>query len=155
MPSSRILLVEDEDHKVSHLKRQIQASAHKDADLHVAKSVKDAIAAVLSKTYDLVVLDMALPTFTKEKSSGETGGVAQASGGVEVIRMMQQIEKNPPIIVVTQYPDIFISGQLIRLRKIRDTLNRKYKSNVLGVVLYSYEGEDWTRSFDRFLERVV
>ncbi|GAA0251878.1 hypothetical protein [Methylorubrum aminovorans] len=153
MSKRKILLVEDEEHKINDLSRRISASTLSNAELTVAKSVRDAIRDVMQFKYDIVILDMALPTFTKEKKSGETGGLAQASGGIEVIRMMQKIKQAASIIIVTQYPDIFISGQLIKLKKIKDTLRQRYEVDVAGVVLYSYESQEWMSSFDNLLEK--
>jgi len=147
----QVLLVEDEEHKIRDL--QPRLARLPEHGLTVARSVRDAVLAVFERRFDLAILDMALPTFAKIKSA-ESGGVAQAAGGVEVLRALQEAGQTAQVIVVTQYPDIFISGRQIKLHMIKKTLEQRYQQKILGVVLYSYDSEDWSGAFDSCLGRV-
>ena len=149
-----ILLVEDEQHKIDDLSKRLRLACLPSYDLQIVQSVKDAVLAVSVLDYHLVVLDMALPTFTKDRGDGESGGVAQASGGVEVLRAMQLASRRGKIIVVTQYPDITISGVRVKYRKMGAILRKRYEQNVVGVVLYLYNDEKWAESFDSFLGKL-
>ena len=149
----RVLLVEDEEHKTTDLVNRLKLSAvtSNKAPL-VARSVREAVLEVLSNNFDLIVLDMALPTFSGSAREEGGGGVSQAIGGVEVLRALQSAGRSSNIIVVTQYPEITIGGERVKLSQISKVVSKRYGQRVLGAVLYSFKTPEWEASFDRLLE---
>jgi ActR/RegA family two-component response regulator len=149
----KVLLVEDEEHKTTDLLNRLMDSAvTNDSEPVVAKSVREAVLAVLSDNFDLIVLDMALPTFSGSAREEGGGGVSQAIGGIEVLRALQSSGKKSRIIVVTQYPEIAVSGDRVKLSQISKVVSKRYGQNVLGAVLYSFKTPEWEANFDRLLE---
>ncbi|WEK51824.1 MAG: hypothetical protein P0Y66_07565 [Candidatus Kaistia colombiensis] len=147
----RVLLVEDEEHKSVDLTNRLKTHLNAQ-NLCVAKSVREAVLAVLTKSFDLVVLDMALPTFSGAAREEGGGGVSQAIGGIEVLRALQSTGKSTRIIVVTQYPEISVSGERVKLSQIGKVVSSRYGQQVLGAVLYSFKTPEWETAFDRLLE---
>lgn len=146
----RVLLVEDEEHKIAHLTECLAEEFGSDG-LTTVKSVRDAVRAVYQNNFDLIILDMALPTFA-ETSDG--GGVAQAVGGVEVLRAMKETGRRCNVVVVTQYHDILINGEQIALKDVPRKIRDRYAINVLGAVLYSYASPAWRTNFLSLLRSV-
>lgn len=149
----RVLLIEDEQHKVSDLIAHLYKHGATPDNLQIVGGVREAVLAVVEGEFDLIVLDMALPTFAGRGADGSGGGVAQAIGGVEVLRMLKVSKKSPRIIIVTQYPEIIIDGVKIRLNQAGKVLSAKYGQNVLGAVLYSYSTAAWANQFDSLVRR--
>ncbi|AUW47509.1 response regulator [Rhizobium leguminosarum] len=147
----KVLLVEDEEHKTVDLKNRLRVHGVADSDLTFAQSVREAVLAVVTTTFDLVVLDMALPTFSKVRPDEGGGGLAQAVGGVEVLRAMQASGKRAAIIIVTQYPDIILNGEKVKLQNVAKIISQRYEQNVLGGVLYSFNTPKWEAAFDGLL----
>ena len=116
----------------------------------IAQSVKDAVRAVDERQYNLIILDMALPTFMKQVKSA--GGTTQASGGVEVIRAIQRAGLTSRIIIVSQYPDLEIGGRYLPLEKSAEFLSEKYGVNVIGAVRYDYDDKSWVKEFQLLTE---
>lgn len=143
-------MIEDELHKATDLRSRLLRNGISESDLLVADSVREAVLFVESDDFDLVILDMALPTFSKDANRG-TGGLAQASGGIEILRTLQALNKYPRIIIVTQYPELVINGQKMRSYKIRDAIKRTYGQDIAAVITYSYNTPEWEKSFDRAL----
>ena len=137
----QVLLVEDDVYKSDDIKKTF-FNQH---IVHIARSVKDAVCSVEEKQYDLIVLDMALPTFRKQVKSA--GGTTQASGGVEVIRAIQRAQIKSTVVIVSQYPDLEIDGKYLPLEKSSAFLLKRYGVNVVGAVRYDYDDKGWVKEF--------
>jgi CheY-like chemotaxis protein len=150
----RVLLVEDEEHKTTDLIKRLMAGGVTEENLEIAQGVKEAVLKVGANDFGLIVLDMALPTFSKNQTKGGEGGVNQAVGGMEVLRALKASNRNTKIIVVTQYPDVIISGDRIKLNNIPRLISQKYGQTVVGAILYSYKNPAWEAAFDSVMERI-
>lgn len=148
----RVLLVEDEEHKVNDLTDCLKERFGAEEILTV-RAVRDAVRAVYGGRFDLIILDMALPTFAMAETS-DGGGVAQAVGGVEVLRAMKETDHKCDVVVVTQYPDILINGEQIALKDVPRKIRDRYGINVLAAVLYSYTSPAWRSNFTSLLRNV-
>ena len=144
----QILLVEDDVHKSDDIRRTFFEAGV----VYIARSVKEAVCAVEERQYDLIVLDMALPTFRKQVKSA--GGTTQASGGVEVIRAIHRAQVRSTVVIVSQYPDLEIDGKYLPLEKSAEFLLEKYGVNVVGAVRYDYDDRGWVDEFDKLTEDV-
>jgi CheY-like chemotaxis protein len=146
----KVLLIEDEEHKANDLVSRLLANGISREDLVLVSGVRQAVLNVTQEHYDLIVVDMALPTFSNgvEDSSG---GAAQAVGGLEVLRALSAAGASAKIIIVTQYPEIILGGNKLKLHQAARVLSSKYKQEVLGAVLYSYKTAEWGAAFDSLL----
>lgn len=155
MPLDAVLLVEDEAHKVNDLIGRLRAHGVADSAVCTVSSVRDAVLQVMSRTFDLIVLDMALPTFTKSSAAGGSGGIAQPVGGIEVLRALKSKGERCPIVIVTQYPEVLINGVSVRLNHLPKVIARHYQQNLLGAILYAYKQPGWQQDFDHLIRRVL
>ena len=144
----KILIVEDDSYKRDDI---ISASFSKDIVSSV-ESVKDAVIAVERGPFDLVILDMALPTFSKKPKSG--GGTTQASGGVEVLRALKHAGVKYKTIIVSQYPDLEIDRKYVSLTRAPSVLESKYKIPILGAIQYDYDSRDWVAPLDKLIKGI-
>ena len=134
----KILLIEDEAHKREEISTHLRAFYGDDLSLTIADSVRAAISDITQNDYGLIVLDMALPTFSLEEKVSDTG-LDQALGGVEVLRTLRALNKIQHVIIVTQYPDIFLDGRRVKIAKAQYSLEKKYGQTIVGSVLYKYK----------------
>lgn len=133
----KILLVEDELHKKEELTACLDEFFKGEVSLEIVDSVHAAFWAVSASNFDLIILDMALPTFSTD--GGRTGrGHDQALGGVEVLRALKARGATSKIIIITQYPEITVGGKRLKLGSASETLSRRYGQNVVGGILYKY-----------------
>ncbi|MEM7298281.1 MAG: hypothetical protein AAF391_08455 [Bacteroidota bacterium] len=145
MMEKQILIIEDDEHKyndiiaqIIELKDVIQIryalkTSARDAYLQVAQNLD----------YDLIVLDMALPTFTSEKAKTGASGSAQSTGGLDIIRKLSQLGNQSEILVLSQYPDIMIEGEDVQLEDAAKRLTTKYNVNVVDSILYRPNENKW------------
>lgn len=149
----RVLLIEDEEHKANDLTVRLRAAGISAGDTVQVGGVRQAVLKVTDSVFDLVVVDMALPTFS-DSADNISGGTAQAVGGIEVLRALSAAGISTKIIIVTQYPDIIVGGNRVKLGQAARVLSKQYKQQVLGAVLYSYKTPEWEAAFDALLGKV-
>jgi CheY-like chemotaxis protein len=101
-------------------------------------SVHGAYWAVSEHEFDLIILDMALPTYSTDGSAAERGH-DQALGGVEVLRALKARGVTSTVIIITQYPDINVGGKRLKLGEAPKILSKRYQQDVIGAVLYKYK----------------
>lgn len=133
----RILLVEDEEHKRDEIIQYVQQVYGFSPE--VVDGVRSAIMQIMEVDYDLIILDMALPTFGG--NTADNKGHDQAQGGIEVLRVLKLEKKSAKIIIVTQYPDFYIGGTKVKLKDSPKIIFDKYNQKVIGAVLYHYKSK--------------
>lgn len=134
----RILLVEDEEHKRDEIIQYVHQVYDFSPD--VVDGVRSAIMQIMEEDYDLIILDMALPTFGGNAADNNKGH-DQAQGGIEVLRVLKLEKKSTKIIIVTQYPDFYIGGIKVKLKDSPKIIFDKYNQKVIGAVLYHYKSK--------------
>ena len=134
-----ILLVEDEIHKRDEMKQCIYEVY--DYYPEIVDGVNSAVLKVTTSDYDLVILDMALPTFG-ESSEDKKKGYDQAQGGIEVLRALKHAKKSTKVIIVTQYPDFHIGSMKVKLKESPKIISSRYNQEVIGAVLYNYKSKN-------------
>lgn len=134
-----ILLVEDETHKRDEMKQCV----HDVFGFYpeIVDGVNSAVLKVIEFDFDLIILDMALPTFG-DNSDDKKKGHDQAQGGIEVLRALHHAKKSTKIILVTQYPDYYIGSMKVKLKDSAKIIGRRYEQTVIGAVLYHYKSKN-------------
>lgn len=135
---SRVLLVEDEVHKRDEIKRCVQEVYGLEPE--IVDGVRGAVMKVMDEDYDIIILDMALPTFG-DSADDKVKGHDQAQGGIEVLRALNAVKKTARILIVTQYPDFYIGSRKVKLKQAPQFVSEKYEQDVIGAVLYHYKSK--------------
>ncbi|KRP49566.1 response regulator [Pseudomonas poae] len=147
----KILLVEDDGFKAKSL-IDFLGVEWPDATVITAPSLVDAVEALYEPIYDLILVDMAIPSHPAILGGGSP--MSLLTGGLEVLLELRSMERNDPCIVITQYPEIEISGTFFSVHdaalKIRDRL----ECNVLGCIKYSEGSSEWKLPLKTLLEEV-
>lgn len=143
----RLLLVEDEGPKCNKIKSCLN-EALSDVVIHVARSVRSALTMLDGCSYDVVVLDMSLPTF--DITEDEHGGRPQGFGGVEVMRDMSNYEIRTPVIVVTAYEYFSedseignVHGKEATLTELTDSLLEEFPDIFCDLIKYDTFSDEW------------
>lgn len=143
----RLLLVEDEGPKGEKISSCL-FDRFEGIDIHLVKSVRSALKKLDQIPYDLVVLDMSLPTF--DIGEDEHGGRPQGFGGVEVMRDMINYEIITPVIVVTAYEyfsadsdEELAHGKEATLVELRDELRDEFPEIFVDLIKYDTFTDEW------------
>lgn len=143
----RLLLVEDEGPKGEKIAACL-LERFPSIEIHNARSVRSALRRLDQHSYDLVVLDMSLPTF--DITEDEYGGRPQGFGGVEVMRDMNSYEICTPVIVVTAY-EYFSSdsdessghGKESTLIELKENLIEEFPDIFKELIRYDTLSDEW------------
>lgn len=137
----KVLLIEDDQFKarrLSQLVREIRC----DLTVDIVGSVTGSIRALETPIrYDLVVLDMSLPTF--DVGPRESGGIPQGFGGREVMRFMINNEVDIPVVIVTQFERFGEVGREIDLSTLSRSLGEEFPEIFVGIVYYEAGTDRW------------
>lgn len=147
-----ILLVEDEPPKRENVKGVLDTLGL----LHCvqeAASVGSAIKYLRTGKFDLVILDMSLPTF--DIVAGESGGRPQGFGGVEVLRYMDRFKAYVPTIVVTAYPAFSQGDKEIDLSSLSETLKKDHPHTFKNLVFYNSMFSTWKEEFSQHVREAL
>lgn len=144
-PRYRVLMVEDDPFKEERL-REALLNVHSTCAITVARTVQHAIGLLGGSAYDLIVLDMALPSH--ESRPGGAPAVSQPSGGVEILIELSSEGRGERVVIVTQYPDIEFDDKFYPLARFPSAFAKKAKVNLRSVIRFSMRGTDWRAHFE-------
>lgn len=138
----KVLLVEDEVPKIN----QIDLFLHElciPIEIISARSVNTALDILDDKSFDLILLDMSLPTIDVDISNGESGGRPQGFGGIEVLRYMSFSGITCPTIVVTGYEAFPREGGDVDISELNIELKSEFPQILHSVLHYNSTYETW------------
>ena len=134
----KILIVEDDDNKSKQIS-QCLLNNWEDCSIIIKKSYQSGIKEIVGETYDVILLDMSMPTY--DITPTEPGGRLRLFGGEDILREMKRKKINGKGIIVTQY-DSFGEGETT-LEELDIRLNKQFPSIYLGLVYYSASISNW------------
>jgi CheY-like chemotaxis protein len=146
----RLLIVEDDQHKTEQLLTFLN-STYPDGRIEVAASVRSAMDAVEEGDFDLIILDMSLPTF--DMGPSESGGRPQGFGGTELMRHMERIEKEFPVVVVTQWERFGKKPKEIGLPELSRRLAEEHPTMFRGLVYFSTNHQAWRGELQKLIKQ--
>lgn len=148
----KILFIEDDELKRERVKEYLY-SIVTSLELTEAHSYQGGLRAVLMGSFDCVLLDMNLPTYSISQT--ESGGRIQHFAGRELLRQLQRKEILIPVIVLTQL-DYF--GELesrITLPELDVELKKSFPENYIGYSYFHVASEDWRQSLLALLATIA
>jgi CheY-like chemotaxis protein len=145
-----ILVVEDDAFKLDRVTSCLEP-LWSSSSITVVKSVQGAVSAVANEKFDFILLDMSLPTHDLKPGGG--AGTSLLSGGLEVIMDLSLLRRSEKVIILTQYPEIEIEGDLIPLDRVKAILNKMFEVEIDSVILYRQESSEWEGELLRSLEQ--
>jgi CheY-like chemotaxis protein len=147
----KILIVEDNPHKREKLFSLIK-SLNNEYDIEDAHSFTSGWQLAQSGRFDLIFLDMSLPTFDKTAVSG--GGDFRPFGGKEIARKLKRRKLNTKFIVITQYKSFSDNLNSSTFNSLKEEMLDDYSIECLGVLFYSNKSSDWKSELIEIVESI-
>jgi CheY-like chemotaxis protein len=138
----KVLLVEDDEDKREQLREFL--SSELSAEVIEARSRQSGIHALLKDSFDLILLDMSMPTF--DITPTEDGGRPQAYAGRDILHQMDRYAITTKVVVVTQFDRFGQSEDEITLPELDKQLEVAFPDNYLGAVYYNVGYAGWQES---------
>lgn len=137
---NNILIVEDNNHKrgkiITFLTENFPTWAVVEAHSFTAGCQR-----VLENVYDVILLDMSLPTY--DKSATESGGRFRTFGGREIARKIIRRKIESKILFITQFESFSERGHSQTLTTIDDELRIECGDAYLGLIYYDSSQSIW------------
>lgn len=148
----KILIVEDDYDKRNKIKNFISTSFQGDVTVIEKESLRSGLQEVIQGDgYDLLLLDMSMPSFDVG-SSEPGGGTPESFAGKELMIQMKLREIQIPVIIITQY-DSFEEGT-ISLEELTTDFQIEFEEFFLGSVYYNSAVDGWKTKLSEFLSNI-
>jgi CheY-like chemotaxis protein len=134
----RILVVEDDDHKLKAISSCLVVLG--DASISVATSLRTAMVELEERSFDFVVLDMAIPSHTSDAGAVDT--YSQPVGGLDVLLFLASTGRRERVAILTQHPTVEYDRRHVPLKSIVTTLRGDGIANVTAAIRFT-ESDDW------------
>ena len=148
----KILIVEDDQNKLQHLSNHIKES-YPQAEITGKKSYHSGLKEVLNNKYNLVILDMSMPTY--DITPSEPGGRPRVFAGREVLLQMRRKGIETPIIVVTQFETFGDGEDRMSIDELRRQLKKLEGDRYIDTIYYSSALNGWKRELNTSIDKVI
>ncbi len=147
-----VLIIEDDEFKQRRIAQVVRESYPK-VQLELERSVNSGLSRIVTDRPDLILLDMSLTTF--DVGPGEPGGRPQNFGGIEILRQMERLEINIPVIVITQHERFASGSREVHLSAVQKELKERHEQVFKGLVYYNSAAGGWERNLRAQIKSIV
>lgn len=149
----KILIAEDSDEKIDDLISFFECSIAFNYELDICHSFKDTINKIETKKYDVVLLDMTMPTSNNGLKNKRIKNRSLAGKDVLDTLSYNEVEL-PQFIIFSQFGEFGRHSELVSLREIYQDLYEEYSDIVVGYVKYESNSEVWKRDLSVLLNGI-
>lgn len=147
----KILLIEDDSFKEKSL-TDFLITTIPTASIVSAPSLVDAIEAIDLQTYELILIDMAIPSHPITLGGGAP--ISLLTGGLEVLLELESLDRHDPCVIITQYPDIEISGSFYHVNNASTEIKIRLGCEVLDCIQYSEDSGNWKLKLSAVIDKL-
>ena len=147
----KVLIVEDDGFKRDALVSVVSEILFP-VEIDNVSDVRSAIVAVNEKVFDLIIIDMALPSHPVISGGGSP--LSLLTGGLEVLFELRSLGRKDECIVITQYQSIEISGTFFPVSSAAQAIQEHFFCKVLACIEYLEESTTWKVSLTDILRRI-
>jgi CheY-like chemotaxis protein len=145
----KILVVDDYEEKLNEIEKFL-LSEFSNIQVSKTRSYQSGLKEILTKEFNLILLDMSMPTY--DISKGEKGGQKKPFAGKEILRQMQRKNISVPVIIITQFKTFGESPKSLSLQELNIELNQ-FK-NYIDTVFYVYGNIAWNKDLKRIIDEL-
>lgn len=147
----RILIIEDDENKRVQLSQHLSEIIPNEA-VFLERSLQSGIRKIRSEKFDLIILDMTLPTY--DVSPDEPGDDTHIFGGREFLSQMERFDIETPVIVFTQFEVFGKPPNEMRLEDLDRELADEYSRTYTGAVYYHAAINSWKEELNKKLSKI-
>lgn len=136
----KILFIEDNLIKAESVQDFIK-TRFETFDINLKDSFRSGLKELMLNTYDILLLDMSLPTWERTGFKKQEG--FERFGGESIMREMKRKNNHVPTIVITMFSEFGIGKSFIDLVDLDTHLRSEFGSFYKGYVKYSSSERKW------------
>ncbi|MGM0112016.1 hypothetical protein [Enterococcus sp. DIV0187] len=146
-----VLIIEDDKNKVLQVKNFL-IKRYPDIKITDRFSYQSGLMDMYKNDYDVLLLDMSMPTF--DISESESGGRYRPFAGLEILSQMDRRGIETPTIVITQFEQFGDLENHISLKELRVKMETEYNDIYMGTVYYNSAENNWMTELENLLSGV-
>jgi len=147
----KILFIEDNLIKMEAVLKVVKTN-FPNAKITTKDSFRSGLRELIGNSYDILLLDMSLPTWDREDVKKQEG--FERFGGETIMREMKRKERLTPTIVITMFSEFGIGKSFIDLVDLDKHLKSEFKEFYNGFVKYSSSEKKWEDELKSALEKL-
>lgn len=137
----KFLIIEDDNYKAESLKKFVFNNVDPEALVIFATNLKDAIFNIEETVFDYIFVDMSIPSHPTMIGQGTAFSLVK--GGLEILMEISELNRNDKCIVITQYPEIEISGNFFLVSQSKPKLKEILDCEVVECIQYFIDDDSW------------
>ncbi|WP_419173414.1 hypothetical protein [Halobacteriovorax sp.] len=151
----RILIAEDDKYKADAIFSFLE-SRFEDLSVDFARSFSSALFKVIDSAegFDLIVLDMSMPSFDVSEKD-PSGGNPESYAGEDFLSQMTLMGHKTPVIVVTQYDSFGTDEKQISLSKLTEKLYKDHRDVFRGSIYFNAATNSWKNKLWTLIDEIV
>jgi response regulator of citrate/malate metabolism len=139
MLNKKILLIEDDEKKIEDIRAFILDN-YPSAELTIKESYQSGLRQIMYHSYDLLLLDMSLPTWERDL---ESVGSFEKFGGFKIMKEMVRKQVSMNTILITMFDDFGESDSSLTLGEIDGILRKEFEKFYKGYIFYNSRESNW------------
>lgn len=148
----KILVVEDDRTKLKQLTHHLEHTLP-GVIIHSSGSRQGGIKEMLTFVPDILILDMAMPTF--DTGEDESGFEPVPNAGRDIMAQMVRRRISNPVMIVTQFDKFGVGDKSITRSELDSELRSEFPDIYVGMVYYSVVHDTWRADLDVLLHEAV
>ncbi|MBI5270046.1 MAG: response regulator [Burkholderiales bacterium] len=150
--TKRLLLIEDSPHKRAKVVEHIKA-LYPQIHIREAGSFASGCRAVDACEYDVLLIDMSLPTY--DKSPAAAAGKFRPFGGREIARKIVRRGLRTPLIFITQFESFSDRGNSFSFDTLMEKLREECGAAFVGMLFYDSSKTSWKDELGELLHAAL
>lgn len=143
----QILLIEDNSNKLKQIKR-VLTEIYPESNIEEAYSFNSGVRKVYENKWNLIILDMSLPTY--DITHTESGGDKKPVAGKNIMKRMLNRKIIVPVVIITQFETF--DDDRISLNSLNAEFQDGVKEIWKGTVFYG--NDDWSIDLKEILDKI-
>lgn len=144
----KILIAEDSEQKILDLLELLNELGGSSFSITIKNSFKDTINAIINQSFDIVFLDMSLPTKSTQRKSKK-----RTLAGKDILSTARfHGITSCKYIIFSQFSEFGRNDDVVSLSDIHKSLSDEYGDAVIGYVKYDSASEIWKNQISRILK---
>ena len=143
----KILIIEDDLNKLKKIKIAISEFSQ-EIKIDTAVSYQSGLKAIINNTYNLILLDMSLPSHDSIVSEHEP------IGGINILIELKRRKISVNIIVVTQFTDFSVGNDIRTLEMLKNEMSGEFK-NYIDTILYVNNHTGWKTELINYIKNYI
>lgn len=146
---TKIIILEDDTLK-SRAIEEYMRSIDDNFQIVTADSYNSGLRKLKAEWFNLLILDMSMPTFSNDFLTNESS--FEKFAGIMILKELRRIKREMPAILFTMFDDFGSNGYSISLTDLDSELREAFPDSYWGYVYFESGSTNWENEIKKILD---